>query len=105
MPEFGPPIGRKLHIPSVPEVAFEQLLKAMEDFQSNLSAEMEVGIVANGAGLILHVETVGRKGHMVAFNGTDSEGRVSALIQHYTQVNVQMVAVPKLDASARRIGF
>lgn len=32
---------------------------------------------------------------MIVFTGTDSEDREARLIQHYTQINVQMIAVKK----------
>ncbi len=92
-------------IKSVPELAFSALAGQMDRFQDGLTADTEVGVIANGAGLILHVERVTYAGQMIVFSGTDSEGRRSTLIQHYSQINVQMIAVPKLNEEARRIGF
>lgn len=96
------------HIPvmkSIPEQSFEDLVEEIHRFQSRLSDEMELGIVANGAGLTIHVDRLQRSGQMIIFSGTVSDGYEARLIQHYTQINVQMVAVPKLDESPRRIGF
>lgn len=42
---------------------------------------------------------------MFVFSGFDNFGRTARLIQHFTQVNVQMVAVDKLNETASRIGF
>lgn len=92
-------------IKAVPELAYESLVKEIKRFQDRLPSDMEVGIVANGAGLTVHVDTVRFSGQMIVFDGEDSEGRMARLIQHYTQANVQMVAVKKLKAEARRIGF
>lgn len=93
------------YIKSIPESAFEALVEEMRHFQNALADDRELGIVANGAGLTLHVEQLRYSGQMIVFDGVDSEGRVASLIQHYTQVNVQMVAVEKLKAEANRIGF
>jgi hypothetical protein len=92
-------------IKSIPEMSFDSLAKEIDRFQMLLPADMEVGIFANGAGLPLHVETVRMSGQMVVFDGVDGEGRQARIIQHYTQVGVQMVGVNKLEAKARRIGF
>src|SRR5689334_5510372 len=92
-------------IKSVPEYAFEALVREMKKFQEDLSDETEVGIVANGAGLTIHVESVRMAGQMLVFRGVDAEGHPAQLVQHYTQVNVQMVAVQKQEDEPRRIGF
>ena len=92
-------------IKSIPEHAFDALVAEMKRFESRLSDETELGIVANGAGLTIHVETLRFSGQMVVFDGVDGDGRASRLIQHYTQVNVQMVAVAKQQEQPRRIGF
>ena len=92
-------------IKSIPEYAFEALVAEIRRFQDGLSDEMEVGIVANGAGLTIHVESLSFSGQMIVFTGVDSEAREARLIQHYTQANVQMIAVRKLAEEPRRIGF
>lgn len=92
-------------IKSIPEYAFDALVKEMRRFQDRLNDDVEVGIVANGAGLVIHVNSLRFSSQMIVFDGTDGEGRDARLIQHYTQVNVQMIAVPKLEDEPRRIGF
>jgi len=42
---------------------------------------------------------------MITFDGVDGNENDSVLIQHFTQVNVQMVAIPKLQDEPRRVGF
>jgi hypothetical protein len=42
---------------------------------------------------------------MIVFEGVDIQNRVARLIQHYSQTNLQMVAVGKLAEQANRIGF
>lgn len=92
-------------IKSVSESAYEALVERITDFQRMLKDDEELGIVANGAGSVIHVETLTRSNQMFTVDGTDSEGRFSRLIVHYTQTNLHLLAVPKLEAEPRRIGF
>lgn len=103
--DFKVPKMNLPEIKSIPEYAYEALVREIERFQEALSDEMEVGIVANGAGLTIHVESLRFSGQMIVFSGVNSEGLQARLIQHYTQANVQMVAVKKLADEPRRIGF
>jgi len=90
---------------TVSEYAYDALVREIELFQKSLSVEQEVGIIANGAGLVIHVEALYHSDQMIVFSGVDSEGNDARLIQHYTQANVQMIAVDKLQEEPRRIGF
>ena len=94
-----------MRIKSVPEQAFEELLDEIKRFQDRLPADKEIGITANGAGLLIRVESIRWTGQMIVFQGVDDQGQHSSLIQHYTQANVQMVAVPTLTEEPLRIGF
>ncbi|HWU80366.1 MAG TPA: hypothetical protein VN158_09920 [Caulobacter sp.] len=87
------------------EYAFDALVAEMKKFQARLSDDFELGIVANGAGLIIHVESLRFSGQMFVFDGVNANGETSRLIQHFTQANIQMIAVPKLQDKPRRIGF
>lgn len=100
IPTFSTP-----KIVSIPEGAFGSLVERIELVQRQLDDLHEIGIVANGAGILIHVETVMRDGQIIVFAGEDTDGRKSWLLQHYTQLNVQIVAVPKTKPVARRIGF
>ena len=42
---------------------------------------------------------------MIMFMGEHPDGRTFELIQHYSQVSVLMIAVKKISAEPRRIGF
>jgi hypothetical protein len=92
-------------VKSIPVKSFKSLVDELKRFQKGLSGEDEVGIFANGAGLPLHVETVRSSGQMVVFSGVDSSARRACIIQHYTQVSIQIVALKKLEPEPRRIGF
>jgi hypothetical protein len=102
---------RDLIAPHIPRIeptwvyAFEALSKEVATFQDSLSPDSEVGISVNGADNVIHVSAIRRSGQMVVFEGVDSHGRAARLIQHYSQVNVQMIAVDAVKAQAQRIGF
>ena len=96
---------RVADIKSVPEYAFDALSLEVDKFQATMSADLELGISVSGADNVIHVRAIRKSGQMVVFEGVDIQGRTARLIQHYTQVNLQMVAVPKLDEQAKRIGF
>lgn len=90
---------------SIPEYAYESLVEEIRAFQAELSDEYEVGITTGGGGPTIYVTSVQGGDLMIVLKGQDQEGRQAVLIQHYTQVSVQMVAMPKLADKARRIGF
>lgn len=105
MPEWNMPAFDASNLRSVPEQAFDALVREIKAFQAELTEHTEVGIVANGAGLTIHVHKLRLSDHIVVFTDKDHEGRAARLLQHYTQINVQMVAAPKLEAEPQRIGF
>lgn len=107
MDEFAPnlPTFRMPIVKSIPEVAWEALQREVAEFQSLLTSDQEVGVVVNGATSVIHVSTLRRSGQMVVFDGVDNAGRTARLIQHFSQVNVQMIAVDAIAEQARRIGF
>jgi hypothetical protein len=92
-------------IKSPGEYAFEELVAQIRAFQDSLPEDMEIGVDAAGGSRILHVESLQIKGQLIVFEGVDDEGHESRLIQHFTQLGVQVIAVRKLDRNARRIGF
>lgn len=87
------------------EYAFDALSREVSKFQGTLSPETEVGISVSGADNVIHVRAIRQSGQMVVFEGMDNQNRTARLIQHFTQVNLQMIAVAKLDEQAKRIGF
>lgn len=92
------------------EWTFERLCRMIEDFESRLSAEEEVGatiVGAPGEGTF-HVDDIGFWGpDLIMFYGKNMYGRSVRLIQHYQQLSVLLSALPrqKEQEPARRIGF
>jgi hypothetical protein len=88
-----------------PEQAWEEFATEMRRIEAGLSPDKEIGIVANGADRAIHVADIRWTGQLIVFSGTDSDGHDATLIQHHTQLSVQVIAVDKLQARAKRIGF
>ena len=89
--------------------AYERLILYIKNFEERLAGDQEVamGFTDTGAG-ILKIEGIGFfDPDIVTFYGTDGGGARAQLVQHVTQLNVMLRAVPKpqeVDAP-RRIGF
>lgn len=90
------------------EWMFDRIVKLIEDFESKLTRAEEVGahlVQAPGEGVI-QIHDVGYWApDLVLFYGRNSYGRPVRLIQHYTQVNVLLTALPIQTDQPRRIGF
>ena len=88
--------------------AFERLSQALTDFENSLTADEELGGTYVGAPSEnwFHIHTVDYLGaELIRFYGLKKDGTRLQLIQHYTQLNVLFMAVPKANEEPRRIGF
>jgi hypothetical protein len=86
----------------------ERLVNQIVDFEKGLDADHEVGgrFVQGPNAEALHIENVASWGpDMIIFVGKYSDGRKFELIQHYTQVNLFLVAMRTETEEPRRIGF
>ena len=99
------PVAQK----SPAEWAYERVILYLQAFEEKLDNEHEVamGFTAGGAG-VLRIEGIGHFApDIITFYGTDPTGAKTQLIQHVSQLNVMLRAVPKeaeRDAP-NRIGF
>jgi hypothetical protein len=91
------------------EWAYERLILYIRNFEANLDATHEVAMgFAGGEAGVLRIEGIGYfDPDIVTFYGRDEENGKTQLIQHVTQLNVMLRAVPTQtpDTSPRRIGF
>lgn len=99
------PVGAK----SQAEWAYERLILYIQNFEQQLDSQHEValGVTDGGAGP-LRIEGIGYfDPDIVTFYGTGPAGTRSQLIQHVSQLNVTLSALPKAapEAEPRRIGF
>lgn len=95
---------------SAAEWAYERLILYIQNFEKQLDNEHEVamGFVGGEAG-VLRIEGMGFfDPDIVTFYGTDSSGIKTQLVQHVSQLNVMLRALPKQKDSNEapiRIGF
>jgi hypothetical protein len=91
------------------EWAYERMILYIQNFEKTLDNEHEVamGFTGGDAG-VLRIEGMGYfDPDIVTFYGTDPEGGKNQLVQHVSQLNVMLRALPKQakEAAPNRIGF
>lgn len=91
------------------EWAYKRLCRLIHEFESKLTDGEEVGatvVGAPGEGSF-HVDDIGYWGpDLILFYGKNGHGRPIRLIQHYTQLDVVLTAMPRVtEPEPRRIGF
>ena len=89
--------------------AYERIIMYLKNFEESLDNEHEVamGFTGGDAG-VLRIEGMGYfDPDIVTFYGSDPTGAKTQLIQHVTQMNVMLRALPKAveQKEPRRIGF
>jgi len=86
----------------------ERLINQIVEFEKGLDSQHEVGgrFVQGPGSEPLHIENVASWGpDMIIFVGKYSDGRKFEIIQHYSQVNLFLVAMRTTSEEPRRIGF
>ena len=104
LPKFPEPDMSQLNPASW---AYERIARQIQTFEDELSSDEEIGLrLVATPDSIMHVDDVGYHGpDMLIFYGTNEHGRAMRLLQHMTQLNVLLTAVPKKQETAQRIGF
>lgn len=92
------------------EWAFVRLSKLIQEFETNLNKDEEIGasIVGLPGDGTMQIVDVGFWGpDLIMFFGRNSDGKPVRLIQHYMQLNVVLNAVkkPEDQEEPNRIGF
>lgn len=116
MSDFNPALGSirmpNLSLPKMPDPPakwmYERVARQIIDFEKELDSDEEIGgrlVSAPGEG-VFHIEDLGYWGpDMLIFYGKNQHGRPVELLQHYSQLNVLLTAIPKEKDEPRRIGF
>ncbi|MEQ9258967.1 MAG: DUF6173 family protein [Roseovarius sp.] len=91
------------------EWAYERLILYIRNFEKTLDNEHEIAMGFTGAEAgVIRIEGLGFfDPDIVTFYGTDPSGTKTQLIQHVSQLNVMLRALPKRveEAAPARIGF
>jgi hypothetical protein len=106
---FIPPLmSKSLHELNPASWMHERLVKAIMKFEESLDETKEIGarLVNFGPKETIRIEDVGYWGpDLVTFIGKNLDGNPVELMQHISQVNVLLVALPIEAEQPRRIGF
>lgn len=102
-----PPNARKARSPA--EWAYQRLIVYIKKFEEGLDQDHEVamGFVGSATGT-MRIQGIGYfDPDLVTFHGSDPLGNRMQAIQHVSQLNVLLRALPKPDSKSapRRIGF
>ncbi len=89
--------------------AYERLILYIQNFEKTLDGDQEVamGFTGGDAG-VMRIEGMGYfDPDVITFFGSDATGARTQLVQHVSQLNVMLRALPKSveDKPANRIGF
>jgi Family of unknown function (DUF6173) len=87
---------------------YHQLAKQIAEFEAQLDASQEVGVslVSGPDNKPFHIDDLEYMGSdLIVFHGTNEHKRPVRLVQHVSQVNVLLTALPKESNEPRRIGF
>lgn len=94
---------------SAAEWAYERLALYIQNFENQLDAEHEVAMgFAGGDAGIMRIEGMGYfDPDIITFYGRDPTGARTQLVQHVTQLNVMLRALPKQvdQVAPNRFGF
>ncbi|GAA6191765.1 hypothetical protein DS909_20735 [Phaeobacter gallaeciensis] len=103
------PLKKPVENKSPAQWAYERLILYIQNFEKQLDSTQEVamGFTGGDAG-VLRIEGMGYfDPDIVTFYGSDNSGARTQLVQHVSQLNVMLRALPKPaeEGPATRIGF
>ena len=104
-PPFAPRVDEATLNPA--KWMYERLVRSVIDFEKKLDASREIGLrlIQFGPGETLAIEDIGFWGpDLITFFGRNADGNPVELMQHISQVNLLLVAVP-VSGKPKRIGF
>lgn len=100
------PIVRNYHLA---DWMYERIIEKIEDFEKDLPEDMQAGgMLANFANMTFSIDDIGyHNPDMIIFYGTQSDGSKVELLQHTSQLNLLLIAVPLSNPQKprRKIGF
>lgn len=107
--ELPGPLNKPVDSKSPAQWAYERLILYIQNFEKTLDGDHEVamGFTGGDAG-VMRIEGMGYfDPDVITFFGSDATGARTQLVQHVSQLNVMLRALPKSveDKPANRIGF
>jgi hypothetical protein len=121
-PEFDRSVLRDAVRPRIADLAFaaekanfasefyRRLVKWINDFDSTLDQEHEVGVrlVSFGQTVVFHLDDMSYwNPSLISFQGTTEDGQPVELIQHVSQISILLMKLrrPDLSQPKKKIGF
>ena len=102
-------IARNAKAKSPAQWAYERIVIYLQKFEETLDQSQEVAMGFTGGETgVMRIEGMGYfDPDIITFYGTDARGARTQMIQHVSQLNVALQALPKPaeDAAPNRIGF
>lgn len=85
----------------------ERLCRMIAEHEQRLSENEELGVyVVGGSAPPFHLRGISYANpDILRFIGKDSSGNSVQLLQHYSQMGIMVVSMPKLEEQVYRIGF
>ncbi|WP_051376936.1 DUF6173 family protein [Agrobacterium tumefaciens] len=89
------------------EYMYERMVRIIGHQQEALSADHELGVlVTGGSAPAFHLRRIAFSNpDILVFIGKDADNNDIQLMQHHSQMSVVLIAMPKLEQKAYRIGF
>lgn len=85
----------------------ERMMQMIAAHQTRLTDDFELGLlVTGGSAPAFHLRNISYSNpDIMVFTGKDADGNLVQLMQHHSQMSVVLMAMPKLEEKAYRIGF
>ncbi len=106
MPDMSKMLDNPKHLPAKHICA--KVGKLITQFESELNQDSEVGMSLAGLpnGVALHIREISYwNPDIIIFSGLSSDGHPAQLVQHHSQLSIMLLAVPKIEEKAFRVGF
>lgn len=89
------------------EWAYQRLILYLQKFEEQLDGDHEIGLgfAGSDAGRLRIMGMGYFAPDIVTFYGVDDDGQRTQLVQHISQLNVMLKAMPKANDKPHRIGF
>lgn len=99
-----------IKIPSQAEIMFENIVERIQKFEAALPNELQAaGNIVNGPGVTFLINKVAyMEPNIILFSGLLPDGASVELVQHISQLNLLLTALPRKDDTSkprRKIGF
>lgn len=98
-------ISHRMNNPA--EFMQERMMQMISHQQTALSPDQELGVVVTGGSApAFYLRKIAFSNpDILIFIGRDAENNLIQVMQHHSQMSVAIIAMPKLDEKAYRIGF